>query len=199
MTKQEVVTLRDRLKAGKGFALICTLANGQDLIDETNMAGFVYWDDTNGIVYDFRLSSMLNDTNINSTRHLDVLAVPYEEITSMKVVGFPIDKFDDFFNSLGTMPDNMKEYLKGKYQRMFDPNLTSLGPDNRNRILGAVVDQSPYDYYNGKWHRPFKELHEVDAYNKSIEKTQKDYNLKRNDKEPLDLIKKDVTDEGIVK
>ena len=55
MTKQEVITLRNTLKAGKNIPVQVFIDNAFICVDESNITQFTLWDDDNGLLFSFRL------------------------------------------------------------------------------------------------------------------------------------------------
>ena len=182
MTKDQVIYMKNVLKTDKKFAIIATLANGADVIDETDITGFVYWDDNNGYAYDFELTNSVYESSYQALdKHVNVKMVPYDEITSMKAVGIPVADIDTIISSVG-ITGTQAAYIKHLYEALVNPKFANLSRTRLNEIIGVNMANTEYDYDNGNWHKPFKETVETDRYNESIKKHVDEYNEKYKDK-----------------
>ena len=193
MTKEQVIYMKNKLKASKGFAIIATLANGADIIDETEITGFVHWDDANGYAYQFELSDPISDSSYQRMdKHVNVKMVPYDEITSMKAIGIPVEteerNIDDMISSIG-ITGKEALYIKSLYKALVNHNMAGMTRGKLQEIIQADFANDEYSYYDGYYHQPFKETVETDRYN--YENRESIKNAAKPEDELLDLANKD--------
>ena len=79
MERDAVISLREKLKAGKNLPVTVFIDNMFETINEASMYQFTKWDDENAILYSFRLINPVFD-KIPSNREqaIRVFAVDYE-------------------------------------------------------------------------------------------------------------------------
>lgn len=79
LTKEEIIRLRNTLKCGKNIPLRILSNNSFFIIDESNVLQFTKWDDTNEVLYSFRMVNPNADiTPSNRQQLISVIAVPYD-------------------------------------------------------------------------------------------------------------------------
>lgn len=176
MTKNQVISLRDNLKCGKNFPLRLTVCDHLTVIDESNKMQFTKWDDTNGIVYSFRLINPIDDmVPNNSNNAISVMAIPYDNITSMEIVFLPISELDTFFTSLASSGCNMsneyKALIKHTFASILHPDRYQLPPTIIADLLGDDAVNTKDDYYAGNYVESTKETLRYAERNKEIEES----------------------------
>lgn len=179
MNKQMVIKLRDTLKNGKNYPLKVTVSDMQLNIDESNLMQFTAWDDTNGIIYVFRLLPPQAASVPNNVEQcINVIAVSYDYVQTMEVKRLPVADIESEVDKIntygaGTISDNFKKRIKFTYENILSKDLWRLSPEDINNILGDAAKQAGVadavnaddDYYAGKFTEPFQETHEVNKIN----------------------------------
>lgn len=179
MEKQATIKLRDTLKNGKNYPLKVTVSDMQINIDESNLMQFTAWDDTNGIIYVFRLIPPQDATAPNNAEQcINLIAVPYSCIQTMEVKRLPVADIESEVGKInaygaGTISDNFKKRIKFTYENILSKDLWRLSPEDINNILGDAAKQAGVadavngddDYYAGKFTEPFQETYEVNKIN----------------------------------
>lgn len=180
MNKQMVIKLRETLKNGKNYPLKVTTSDMQINIDESNLMQFTAWDDTNGIVYVFRLIPPQDATAPNNAEQcINLIAVPYDYIQTMEVKRLPLESIEsgiDKINAYGanTISPNFKKRIKFTFDNILSKDLWRLSPEDINNILSDAAKQAGApnavnpedDYYAGKFTEPFQETHTINEQNK---------------------------------
>lgn len=181
MTKAQIISLRDKLKCGKNFPLRLTTTDHLTIIDESNKMQFTKWDDTNGIVYSFRLINPIDDiTPNNSSNAISVTAVSYNDITSMEIVFLPLSELDTFFTSLVSsgcnMSDEYKALIKHTFASILHPDRYQLPPTVIANLLGDDAVNAKDDYYAGKYVESTKETLRYAKQNAEIDEANSNNN-----------------------
>lgn len=184
METARIIAMRDTLKAGKNLPLRVYLDNLHIGIDESSKTQFTKWDDTNGILYSFRLLNMqLDGVPNNKYPAITVFAISYEDIQGLEVVRLGIDDIDALVSNIvatgATFSDEFKNLIKSTYTKILDPNLYKLSPTDMNRIISSSELQSDVpdavnakdDWYEGKFTENFMETVATNRYNESIKET----------------------------
>ena len=177
-SKEVVISMRTALKAGHNLPLLVFGDNAFTIIDESKEATFTKWDDTNGVVYYFRLMSPQQEQGLNaeSAKAISVSAIKYEFIQAMEVAPMPLKYLDDIFNSIdgeiGSGGSTMKPEFKAQIKHVFESYTDSrmaLTPQERNAIHGAKIVQTSDDYYNGTFYEKFKESRDTEFHNRPVQ------------------------------
>lgn len=174
MTKEQIINLRNTLKAGKNFALRMTVTDLFTTIDESNKFQFTKWDDTNGILYSFKLVNNITDvTPNNNGNYISVMAIAYADLTSMEVVALPVNELDTFFASLASsgcnMSNDFKKLIKHTFTSVLHPDRYQLPPTLINELLGENTVNDKDDYYAGRFTESTKETLRYAERNARIE------------------------------
>ena len=101
MENEQVISLRDTLKAKKNLPLRIFIDNSFQIIDEGNKFQFTKWDDVNGILYSFKMVHLNMDRSPNNKHQaISLFAVPYEMIQAMEVSYLPIEDIATIISSI---------------------------------------------------------------------------------------------------
>lgn len=175
MDKDKVIKLRDALKADKNLPLRILIDNGFTTIDESYHLQFTKWDDTNGILYSFRLVDMNRDRiPSNKANSIAVFAVEYESIQCMELAVLPLKDLDAVFDGISdsgcTISDAFRNLIKGTFEYVLSSDRYELSPTTLSNILGpnAVNDKDDYYAQPGKFTESFKETIRYRKHNEDI-------------------------------
>ena len=174
MTHEDVIKVRDTLKAGKNLPVRVCIDNVFAIIDECSPTQFVIWDDENGILYAYRMVDMQTDKiPSNIEQAVSLFAVPYESIQAIEVPVLPIEYLPNSIQSIrDTGREIRTEYEKtiiNTYNKVLNPDLVNLSHEDINKVSGNKLNTND-DYYNGKFTESFKETVAVNRYNESLKK-----------------------------
>ena len=166
-TINNVISMRDTLKAGMNWPLRVFSDNNFIVVDESRPYTFTIWDDVNGTIYYLRLVDVMTERHFKNYPEVSVSAVNYDFIQAMEVPMFPTKSLDKLFNSIvatgGTsLNDDMRKFIKHMYSSIVDFKKPTLDSYLVNATHGAVIDDQDDEYYNGRMHVPFKETHTID-------------------------------------
>lgn len=183
MTIEEIVKLRTALKAGGSVPVRVMMNNTYTIIDESNPAQFTKWDDTNGVLYSFRLVDQQSDIYPgNNPKYISVFAVDYEYIEAMEVAMFPLADIDKLFATIeatgATMADEFKTRIKTTFENLLDTNRAELTREEINKLTGASLDTSD-DYYAGRFNQNFKETRMMAEHNAYVDQLKKEEESKK--------------------
>lgn len=180
MEKAQVIKLRDELKCGKNIPIRVLINNSFTIIDESHRFHFTKWDDTNGILYSFRLMDIRGTDHALSNRNaITVFAVSYDTIEAMEIPVMPLEDLDTLFDNLGnggcTFSDDYRNLIKYSYMQALSPNNFRLSPTDYNDILGPEAANDKDDYYNhpSKFVQSTQETLRYKEYNQKIIDSQK--------------------------
>jgi hypothetical protein len=179
MTKDQVIKMRTKLKAGKNWPLIIYIDNAFRNIDESNTLQFTKWDDEEGILYSYALSDPIKDGSpSNIDAGVALFATDYEMIQSMEVVRINIEDLGDSIDSLGCISDEWKGRIIKRFELALNPNLVNLNRSDINKVMGVIDNQKALndddDYYAGRYTQPFKETRTMAERNAYAEKVAKE-------------------------
>ena len=174
MSKETVISIRNALKAGKNLPLKVYADNDFIIVDESNAAQFTKWDDTNGVLYTFRLMSFdQSRTPNNSDNAISVGAILYEFIQAMEVAPMPLKNFDDLMGSMAAEGINMstefKDHIKHVFTELLHKDRWKLSPSDINAIHGANLRTKEDQYYAGHFSENFKETRDHAIHNQKID------------------------------
>lgn len=170
---ERIVQMRNALKGGKNIPLLIHAETGNVVISELNTLSFTKWDDTNGILYSFRLKNLTNTQSpSNLSNEIEVIGVPYDHISTIETIRMTTDQLDDVFGSMEstgiTFKEGFKDAIKYAFREALHPDRWSLSRDEINSIHGTQVYDTSDDYYRGKFAEPFKETRDKAEYNKFV-------------------------------
>lgn len=173
MTKEVVISTRTALKAGHNLPVKVYSDNNFVIIDESLPLNFTKWDDENGVLYSFRLSSFDQSrmpTNVENA--ISVVAIDYNNIQVMEVAPMPLEFFDELIGTIKdsgvTFSDTFKEQIFYNFTEALHKDRWRLAPNDINAMTGApVVDDSDH-YYAGRFTEAFKETREYAKRNEEI-------------------------------
>ena len=176
MDKTQVIKLRDELKCGKNLPVRVLINNSFTIIDESHHLQFTKWDDTNGILYSFRLINVSGSDRIltNKENAISVFAVSYDTIEAIEIPVLPMDDLDALFDGLSaggcTFGDDYKGLIKNTFTQALHPDRFDLRPTEINRLLGPDATNDKDDYYNNpsKFVDSFKETTRYRKRNQEI-------------------------------
>ena len=179
--KADVIKWRDTLKAGLNLPLRIDFDNNYHA-DESIPLNYVKWDDTNGIIYIFRLSNLTDTTHpTNKQQFISVFSRLYDYIQYMEVAKLPLSKLDDLFNSIESSgsPFNgqFKDNIKHAFELALHTDRFDLSHNEINAMTGFKVENEKDNYYAGKFDESFKETREHARHNeyiKSLEESEED-------------------------
>ena len=191
MERNAVISLREKLKAGKNLPVTVFIDNMFETINEASMYQFTKWDDENAILYSFRLINPVFD-KIPSNREqaIRVFAVDYECIQCMELSTLRLADLGDVVDSIGGIDPKAKAGMINAFNKLLDPNRFEINNKDYNEIYGSNLDTSD-DYYNGKMPQSEAETRRYKEHNKlveeKIEEEKKDPNYVES---PIKLAKK---------
>lgn len=183
MEKTKLIKLRDTLKTVENFPLRIFINNGHSIADESLVTQFTKWDDTNGLLYVFRLIGMQED-NIPNNLHqsISVFVADYEEIQAMEIVRLPLSKIGGCIDGITAsgckISNDFKKRIIDTFEQLLDPNRYRLSPADINRAVSSNELQETVpnavnekdDYYTGKLVESYQETVGVNRYNNSSSK-----------------------------
>lgn len=175
MEKDQVIKMRDTLKAGNNWPVMVYIDNAFRIIDESNALQFTKWDDDNGILYNYSLTDINMDTNPSNIRGgISIFATDYANIQSMEVASINIKDLGTSIESLGCISDEWKERIINRFKTALNPNLVNLNREDINKAMGVVdghkaLDDSD-DYYAGRYAQSFVETKIMMNHNAYAEK-----------------------------
>ena len=155
MTKEQVISIRKTLQAGKNLPVRVYLDNAFSWIDEANILQFTLWDDDNELVYAFRLPPLEHGDYANSDnggQNISLYVATYEQIQGMEVCPLPISYLPDVLDSINeTRPisKDMREHILTVYNKILKENRVDPTHEFYNNLLGSHLDTNE-NYYEGK-------------------------------------------------
>ena len=176
MEKDDVIKVRNKLKAGKNWPLIVYLDNTFKLINESNTLQFVKWDDENGILYNYSLTNpILEKSPSNIGGSISLFAVAYEHIQAMEVARLNISHLKESLDSLECITDEWKQRIIKRFEMALNPDLVNFSTSDINEAMGVIDGQKALndkdDYYNNRFTQSFAETRAKAEYNASLDKT----------------------------
>lgn len=175
MDKDQVIKMRDALKAGRNWPLMVYIDNSFKIIDESNVLQFTKWDDENGILYNYSLTDPnmeRSPSNVGGT--ISAFATNYEFIQSMEVARINLKDLGTSIDSLGCIDSVWKERIIERFRVALNPNLANLSRSDINKAMGIVDGQKALndndDYYAGRYAQSFKETRPMAERNAYAEK-----------------------------
>ena len=177
MTVQEVINLRNALRAGHNYPLRINISGNSNPFDESLAMERIIWDDNNGVVYCFRLiDPQMDHLATNHAQAITLVAIDYTAIESMEVVALPIKDLDDVFTSIeeysgATLAETTKSGIKELFNGILNPNLVNLTRADLDKIDGPSFTGDKDDYYNGTYAESFKETTRYRKRNEEIDQT----------------------------
>ena len=177
MTVQEVIKLRDALRAGHNYPLRINISGNSNPLDESMAMERIIWDDANGVIYCFRMiDPQMDHLPSNHAQAITLVAVDYIAIESMEVVVLPIKDLDDMFDSIETYAgSSINEFTKTSIKELFhgilNPDLVNLTRTDLDRIDGPDIINDADDYYNNVYVEPFRETVRYRKRNEEIEES----------------------------
>ena len=191
MTKEQVISMRDKLKAGKNWPLIVYIDNTFRLIDESNTLQFTKWDDENEIIYVYALSDPIKDNSYsNISGGVSLFATEYEHIQAMEVASIKLDNLGESIESLGCISPEWKERIINRFKVALDPNRAILSAKDINKAMGITDGhkalRDDIDYYGGNYAQPFAETRRMANRNEYAEKMANSNNGSNGTSEPVE-------------
>jgi hypothetical protein len=185
MTKEQVIKMRNALKAGKNLPLIVYIDNAFRNIDETNVLQFTKWDDENGFLYVYSVSDPIKDHSpSNLTGGVSLFATDYECIQSMEVARINIDDLERSIDWLDCISTEWKQRIIERFKLALNPQLTSISSSNINEVMGVtdgnVAMNDNDDYYAGRYTESFAETRAMANRNEYAEKVAKEQQTENN-------------------
>lgn len=170
MEKDQVIKMRNALKAGKNWPVIIYIDNLFKKIDESNTFQFTKWDDENGILYHYSLTDPNLETSpSNIGGSISLFATDYEMIQAMEVACIGIDQLDTSIDSLKCITSEWKERIVNRFKTALNPNLVNLSREDINKAMGVVDGQKALndndDYYAGRFTQSFAETRPMAKHN----------------------------------
>ena len=161
--------MRDALKGGKNLPVKVYSDNAWVIVDESKEFSFTLWDDTNGILYYFRLMDVdQSPIPNNSEQAISVVAIDYTYIQTMEVAPMPLKFFDDVCTSMrAESPDmvfteDFQKHIKYVFERGLNDKEPDLDAFAKNAAHGYRINSVKDSYYDGLLAQPFKETHTMD-------------------------------------
>lgn len=185
MEKDQVIKMRNALKAGKNWPLIIYIDNAFRNIDESNVLQFTKWDDENGILYSYSLSDPIKDNSpSNIGAGVSLFATDYEMIQSMEVARININDLATSIDSLGCISAEWKERIIERFKIALNPDLINLKASDINVAMGVVNGHKALndndDYYAGRFTQSFAETRPMAERNAYAEKIASENNSANN-------------------
>lgn len=176
MEKDQVIKMRNTLKAGKNWPLIVYIDNVFRNIDESNALQFTKWDDDNAILYSYSLSDPLKDNSYSNVNGgVSLFATSYENIQSMEVARININDLGTSIDSLGCITSEWKQRIIDRFELALNPNFVDISRSDINKAMGVIDGYKALndkdDYYAGRYSQPFVEtrlMYERNAYAKKV-------------------------------
>ena len=178
MEKDQVIKMRDTLKAGKNWPLMVYIDNTFRIIDESNVLQFTKWDDENGILYNYSLTDpCMENSPSNIGGGISVFATGYSNIQCMEVARMNINNLSDSIDSIGCISSEWKERIINRFKAALDPNLVNLSHTDINKAMGIIDGNKALndndDYYAGRFMESFAETRLMAGRNKYAESQKK--------------------------
>lgn len=178
MENEQVISLRDTLKAKKNLPLRIFIDNSFQIIDEGNKFQFTKWDDVNGILYSFKMVHLNMDRSPNNKHQaISLFAVPYEIIQAMEVSYLPIEDIATVIGSIReagcVFGEDFEKTIIHTYKEVLAPDRITLTPSDINSILGPDVVNDKDDYYYNKYVEASKETQRYKDHNDYVEEINK--------------------------
>ena len=175
MTKEQVIKMRDTLKAGRNWPLIIYIDNAFRNIDESNVLQFTKWDDENGFLYSYSISDPLKDhATSNLVGGVSLFATDYENIQSMEVAKISINDLGTSLDSLKSISEEWKQRIINRFSIALNPELVNLNNSDINKAMGVVDGNKAINdndaYYEGRFTQSFKETRLMAERNAYAEK-----------------------------
>ena len=174
MENNEVIQLRDTLKAGQNIPLRIFLDNAFTIIDESLITQFTLWDDKNGYLYSFRTIDPQSDRYPNnSEKAISLFVTDYTNIQTMEAVRVPLTSLDTIFDSIvksgRPIKEEMRKLIKNTYDKILSNDLVDPMHAYYNSLLGSHLD-TENDYYNSKYAERYQETLPKRTYNNFVNK-----------------------------
>ena len=174
MENEQVISLRDTLKAKKNLPLRIFIDNSFQIIDEGNKFQFTKWDDVNGILYSFKMVHLNMDKSPNNKHQaISLFAVPYEVIQSMEISFLPIDEVSNVIDSIRTsgcqFGEDFEKVIIHTFKEVLAPDRITLTPSDINSILGPNAVNDKDDYYYNKYIESAKETQRYKEHNNYVD------------------------------
>ena len=155
MTKEQVIQIRDAIKAGKNLPLKLFITDVTTDVNEANALTAVKWDDVNGIIYVYRLEAMsLMSSPSDRTKTISLYATTYENITGMEVGKLPVEDIRTTSSNIRSTGATFSEDFENWVYDMFNNALSSdrvrLEHYDVNQLTGARVDTTYGSYYHDR-------------------------------------------------
>jgi len=171
---ERIIQMRTALKGDKNIPLLAHCETGNVVISEMNALSFTKWDDTNGILYSFRLKNLTNTVSpSNLSNEIEVIGVPYDHLSTLETIHMTLDDLDGVFTSMEStgieFKSGFKDSIKYVFKEALHPDRWSLNQSDINAMHGVEILNTKNDYYRGRFAEPFKETREKAEYNKAIE------------------------------
>lgn len=155
MDKQQIIQIRNILKAGKNLPVRIIYANSDVCIDESARAQVTLWDDENGYLFAYKLPSLQSDlTPSNIQGAVSLIAISYELIEAIETPIIPLSDLETSINAIHEIRpigDDTKNHIITMYTELLHPDRFRLGPTDMNTILGPGAVNDKDDYYAGKF------------------------------------------------
>lgn len=189
MEKSMVIKIRDAIKGGKNIPLRIITTDNIACIDESNAFTAVKWDDTNGILYVYRLQSpYVMESNTNRDQCISLFATDYSNITAMEVARLNIDDIESTVNTIkatgASFSDDFKKWIITMFKEALHKDRWRLSQQDINNIHGAEFEKAHYDYYKGKYPEKMKETIRYADRNEKIAKGELKTDEERANDEP---------------
>ena len=174
MKNEQVISLRDTLKAGKNYPLRISVDNSLQIIDEANKFQFTKWDDINGILYSFKMINLNMDRCPNNNNQaISIISLPYELIQSMEISFLPIDEISNVIDSIRTsgcqFGEDFEKVIIHTFKEVLAPDRITLTPSDINSILGPNAVNDKDDYYYNKYIESAKETQRYKEHNNYVD------------------------------
>lgn len=174
MEKNVVISTRTALKAGHNLPIKVYSDNNFVIIDESLPLNFTKWDDENGVLYSFRLTSFdQSRMPTNSDNAISVVALDYNFIQVMEVAPMPLKFFDDLIGTIKasgvSFSDKFKEQIYYNFSEALHKDRWRLSPHDINAMTGTTVMDDSDNYYAGRMVESFKETRKYAQRNAEID------------------------------
>lgn len=181
MEKDQVIKMRDTLKAGKNWPLLVYIDNTFRIIDESNTLQFTKWDDDNEILYNYSLADPnmeMSPSNIGGT--ISLFATSYNNIQCMEMAKLNIRDLGSSIDALGCITTEWKERIINRFNIALNPELVNLSRSDINTAMGIIDKQKALndkdDYYAGRFTQSFAETRAMAKHNEYAEKVKNETN-----------------------
>lgn len=175
MNKDQVIKMRDTLKAGNNWPLMVYIDNTFRIIDESNTLQFTKWDDENGILYNYSLTNpIMEESPSNIGGGISVFATDYEYIQSMEMARLDLNDLKISLEAIGCVSPEWQERIFDRFKSILNPNIVNLYSSDINKAMGVVDGNKALndndDYYNGRFTQSFTETRLMADHNAYVEK-----------------------------